>query len=488
MLVDVDHRHARVPSPGHSTSGFAPYPRPVTPERKDGLWAPARRGLTIGLVLTITFIASEALAVITVMPVVARDLGGLSLYGWVFSTFMLGSLVGIVVAGRDADRHGPARPYLVGLVLFAAGLVVAGLAPTMAVLVVGRGLQGFGAGAVPAVAYVAIGRSLPETLRPRMMAVLSTAWVVPGIVGPAVAAAVAHLFGWRWVFLGLVPLVAIAGPLALPALVHLGKVETAASTEHRVTDGIRTAAGAALFLAALDTRQLWLGLVLVVAGALVGVPALRRLLPAGTLAARPGLPTTILSRGLLTFAFFGADAYVTLSITTVRHHSTLLAGAVVTSSTLAWTAGSWVQAHFNARWEGRRLVRAGLTCILIGIAGMVIFLHPGVPLPVAFVSWTVSGFGMGLCYAPISLMMLRVAPSGREGWASASLNLADVLGTALGVGVGGAAVAAVSRAAHPVSGGVALAYAAAAAAAVFAVFLSPRLPRTTGAREAAPSP
>ena len=109
---------------------------------------------------------------IAVMPLVARDLHGLALYGWVFSTFQLASLVGIVAAGRDADRHGPARPYVVGLVLFSAGLLVAGLAPFMWVLVAGRCLQGFGAGAVPAVAYVAIGRSLHEAQRARMMAVL----------------------------------------------------------------------------------------------------------------------------------------------------------------------------------------------------------------------------------------------------------------------------------------------------------------------------
>src|ERR1700758_1523228 len=67
-----------------------------------GLMAPQRRALTVGLVLTITFVASEALAVVTVMPVVARDLGGLRLYGWVFSGFMLGSVVGIVAAGRGS--------------------------------------------------------------------------------------------------------------------------------------------------------------------------------------------------------------------------------------------------------------------------------------------------------------------------------------------------------------------------------------------------
>jgi MFS family permease len=451
------------------------------------LWAPQRRALTLGLVLTVTFVASEALAVVTVMPVVARDLHGLALYGWAFSSFLLASLIGIVLAGRDADRHGPARPYLAGLVLFTAGLLVGGLAPSMWVLVVGRCLQGLGAGAVPAVAYVAIGRSLPQAQRARMMAVLSTAWVVPGIIGPGVAAAVSHLFGWRWVFLGLIPLVVVAGPLALPALLRLGRPDVAPSEEHRVVDGVRTAAGAALVLGALGGRSIWVGALLAVAGVVVGLAPLRRLLPAGTLRARRGLPATMLSRGLLTFAFFGADAYVTLTITTVRHHSTIAAGGVVTASTLAWTLGSWIQARLNDQWEGARMVRVGLVLILVGIAGMAWQLSDGVPLWEAYVAWSVAGLGMGLSYAPISLMMLRAAPAGREGWASASLSLADVLGTALGVGVGGAAVAAVSRASRPVSGGVVLAFAAAALAAVVALFVARRLPGTLDRTPAEPA-
>src|SRR5579859_3234949 len=130
---------------------------PTAVRAPGSLWAPERRPLTTGLVLTTTLIAVEALAVITIMPSVERDLGGLSLYGWVFSAFMLGSLLGTVAAGREADRAGPARPYAAGLALFAAGLVIGGAAPSMPVLVIGRLLQGIGAGAVPAVAYVAIG-------------------------------------------------------------------------------------------------------------------------------------------------------------------------------------------------------------------------------------------------------------------------------------------------------------------------------------------
>jgi MFS family permease len=458
--------------------------------RVPGLWAPQRRALTAGLVLTVTFVASEALAVVTVMPVVARDLGGLRLYGWVFSAFMLGSVVGIVVAGRLADRRGPAIPFVAGLVLFGSGLAVAGLAPSMEVLIAGRALQGLGAGAVPAVAYATIGRSLTGPLRARMMAVLSTAWVAPGMVGPAISAEVAHVFGWRWVFLGLLPVVAVAGSIAVPPLIRLGPPGAGQAAQHRLLDGIAVAAGAAMFLAGLTlvagSGSVLAGSGLIVAGVATGLPALRRLVPAGTLTARRGLPATILTRGLLTFAFFGADAYVTLSITVIRHRSPVVAGIAVTGATLAWTAGAWVQARLSETWDGRRLVRIGLLIILAGMAGMVVMLQPGVPVAVGLAAWTVAGGGMGLAYAPITLMMLREAPPGREGWASASLNLADVLGTAIGIGAGGAALAA--TAGRSVSAGVTIAFAIAAAVAVAALVLTRRLPAgPTGAPPPAPA-
>jgi MFS family permease len=458
-----------------------------------GLWAPQTRGLTVGLVLSITFVASEALAVVTVMPLVAQDLGGLRLYGWVFSAFMLGSVVGIVAAGREADRRGPAIPFVAGLVLFGAGLAVAGLAPSMEVLVAGRVLQGLGAGAVPSVAYAAIGRSFPGPLQARMMAVLSTAWVVPGLAGPAVAAEVAHVFGWRWVFLGLLPVVAVAGAIAVPALVRLGPPGAGPVQQHQLIHGIVVAAGATMILAGLTliagsgstaaAGTAAAGAALIVAGVAAGLPSLRRLVPAGTLTARPGLPATILSRGLLTFTFFGADAYVTLAITAVRHRSPLLAGIAVTGATLGWTAGAWVQARLSETWQGRRFVRTGLVIVLAGIAGMVLVLQPSVPVAVGLAAWTVAGLGMGLAYAPLSLMMLRHASPGREGRASASLNLADVLGTALGIGVGGAAVAAGAGRNLPL--GIAAAFAASAAVGVVALMVTRRLPAGT---TSSPSP
>src|SRR5262249_44672570 len=168
----------------------------------------------------------------------------------------------------------------------------------------------------------------------------------------------------RVVFVGLIPLVAMAGMLALPALVRIGRPAGEHATEHRLVDAVRVAAGSALLLQGFASRGALPAVLLLLAGLVVGLPALRRLLPPGTLSARRGLPATILSRGLLTFAFFGADAFVTLAITEVRHRSPVVAGIAVTGATLGWTAGAWVQARLSETWEGARFVRTGLVIIL----------------------------------------------------------------------------------------------------------------------------
>jgi hypothetical protein len=123
--------------------------------------------------------------------------------------------------------------------------------------------------------------------------------------------------------------------------------------------------------------------------------------------------------------------------------------------------------------------------ILVGIAGMVLMLQPAVPVAEGLAAWTVAGLGMGLAYAPLSLMMLQKALPGQEGQASASLNLADVLGTAIGIGVGGAAVAA--TAGSDLRLGITAALTAAAAVALVALALTRRLPATTSSA-AAPVP
>jgi MFS family permease len=416
----------------------------------EGLWSPDRRALSLGLVLTITLVAFESLAVSTVMPIVRAELGDLALYGWVFSAFFLGSLIGIVVVGGLIDRGGLVRPFVVGLGLFAIGLVIDGLAPSMPVLVAGRFLQGLGGGAIPPTAYVAIGRSMPESLRPRMFATLSTAWVLPGVIGPAIAGLVGEHLHWRLVFLGLLPLIALSGGLTLSALRAVPGSGAAATTEHeaasasarRLPQALLVALGAGLTLGGLTSGVVVPAIVLVALGLVVGLPAIRRLTPPGTLVAARGLPATVLLRGLLTFGFFAADAYVTLALQSWRRLDASVAGLALTGATVAWTSGAWIQARWINRLGARRLVRLGFALVAVGVLGFGLVLPPTLPVAIGIGLWAVAGLGMGLAYSPLSLTVLREARPGEEGSATSALQLSDVLGTALGTGAGGAIIAA----------------------------------------------
>jgi MFS family permease len=453
---------------------------PPEPEA-GGIWTPGRRSLTVGLVLAVTLVAFEALAIATVLPVVSRQLGDLRLYGWVFSAFLLSSLIGIVVAGTMADRVPIGRPMLAGLGLFAIGLVIGGTAPTMEVLVAGRAVQGLGAGVVPAVAYVAISRGYPDGCRPRMFAVLSTAWVVPGLVGPAIAALVASAVGWRWVFLGLLPLVAVAGLLATLALRSVPRPAAATGRpELPYLPVLGVVAGAGVALASISSGRLPVLIPGVLAGGVVLTLSLRRLTPPGTLVARAGLPATILGRGLLTCSFFAGDAYVPYAITAVRHAPTGLGALALTAATMTWTAGSWVQARWITRFGPRRLVRLGESLVFVGLVLMCVTLLPSVPPALGVVAWGIAGFGIGQAYSPLSVTTLDRAQPGQEGRATSGLQLLDVLGQAIGTGVAGAIVAGVATSSGHRTG-VALAYGFALVVSVVAILAGVRLPtRLTG--------
>ncbi len=408
-------------------------------ETASGVFAPPLRALSFGLLLVLTLVAFEALAVATVLPAAERDIGGLRLYGWAFGAFLLASLVGIAWAGHEADRHGPARPFAVGLVLFGAGLLAGGLAPSMLVLVLARTVQGLGAGSVPSVAYVVIGRAYPESLRPRMFALLSTAWVVPGLIGPALAGAVAEYATWRLVFLGLLPLLVLVAAMTLGTLARLGPPDEPAGGGAPTLPALQLAAGAALALAGLSTQSLP-GLALVAVGVAAALPAFRRLVPAGTLRAAGGLPAAIAGHGLLNMAFFGADAFVPLMLTTQRGQSTVMAGVVLTTATLAWTSGSWLQERLAGRVDRRVTARAGMALVVVGIGTMTAAVFPAVPVAVAAVAWAIAGFGIGMAYQSYSLIVLSLAARGREGAAASSMKVSETLGAAAGTGIGGTLV------------------------------------------------
>jgi MFS family permease len=136
----------------------------------DGILSPPYRRLTVGIVATVVFIAFEAMAVATAMPKAVPDLDGVALYALAFSGFFTTSLLGMVVAGETCDRRGPRIPIIGGAASFTAGLLIAGAAQSMWPFIAGRAAQGLGGGLVVVALYVVVGRSYPDSMRPRIFA------------------------------------------------------------------------------------------------------------------------------------------------------------------------------------------------------------------------------------------------------------------------------------------------------------------------------
>lgn len=444
-----------------------------------GVLDPSRRALTVGLLLVVSLVAFEALAVATVMPAAVEEIGGLTLYGWAFSAFMLGSLVTTVAAGEQADRRGPALPFLAGVGLFGLGLLAAGLAPSMPMFIVGRGLQGGGAGAIVAMAYVGITRGYPDALRARMFALLSSAWVVPGLVSPAVAGIVAERASWRLVFLALLPLLVVAAALTLPSLRRMTVEGADGQRSGRFMPALRLAVGTGVLLGGLELGAPWLAAGVVAAGLALAVPALVRLLPAGTLTARRGLPAGLAVSALLNFGFFAAEAFMPLGLTSLRGLSTGEAGLTLTAASITWAGGAWLQARLDARMQGQGRAGRVTVGIVLAAAGIVIMAAPiasdSIPVVAAIVGWGVGGLGMGLAYPTLSLIVLARAPAGQEGAVSSSLRVSELLSVAVGTGLGGTVIALGERMEWAERTGIMIAFAMALAVTLVGVAASRRL-------------
>jgi MFS family permease len=419
------------------------------------LLSPRYRSLVIGVVGVVVAVAFEAIAVATAMPVAARELGGLGGYGLVFSVFLTTSLLGMVVAGELSDRRGPVRPFVGAAVAFAAGLLLAGLAPTMEVLVVARAIQGFGAGLNIVALYVVVARAFPAELRPRVFSAFSSGWILPSLVGPPVAGLLADHLSWRWVFLGVLPLLVAAAALVGPHLRGLDQAGPEPGAlprplrQGRLPAALLAAGGAGLLQYAgqlVAERAVLASALAAVAAALLGL-GVPRLLPAGTFRLGRGLPTVVLLRGLLSGAFFGAETFLPLMLVEHRGLATTWAGASLTGAALTWSLGSWLQGRPGLRVPRSRLLVAGFLLVLLGIGLAALSTSLAVPAATAAVGWVAAGLGMGLAMTSLSVLVLELAPPGEQGASSSALQVSDGLGSIVMLGVGGAVVAAMGTAA-----------------------------------------
>jgi len=437
----------------------------------------ARGRLTTGLLILEALVAIEILVVATILPAVQRDLHGLRLYGWNYAALTLASFGAVPIAGKLTDRLGPRAVLGASIAIYAAGLAAAATAPSMLVLVIARFVQGIGGGGLYVVSLATVAKTYPERIRPRVMALLASMWILPGLLGPPVGAVITSTIGWRWAFLAPLPLIVLATLMVMPSL--RGVRVTEDESRLPVAASLVLMVGAGALLAGLTDLSAW-SLPLVVVGLSVTIPSLRRITPPGTLTARPGVPAAAAAAFLASAAFFATDGFVTLMLTEVRGLTVGVAGIVLTAATFAWAIGSWWQSRVIGRVGARRVTAFGAALIGTGSAVVAVGLLD-VPVVVPYVGWGIGALGMGIVWPTIPVSVMGEAQEGREAGALSSTILMDYLGVGIGAGLGGASVALADAGTISIEAGLAGAFGVGIVAAVVLALVARRLPN---AREA----
>ncbi|MGN7799358.1 MFS transporter [Leifsonia sp. 22587] len=404
---------------------------PRDAEAVGGVLSRPYRWTSIGMCLLVTLAAFEALAVTTIMPAVSRELDGAALYAFAFAGPLAVGVVGMVAAGAWADRGNPRSALIASVALFVAGLLTAGLAPTMGLFVIGRLVHGLGGGALTVVLYVIVARVYPPRLHPRIFAGFAAAWVIPSLIGPFIAGVLTETVGWRWVFLGVVALTGLAMLMVVPVMrgVLRAPGEPAPFRVSRLLWAVLLAAAVLALTLAAEARGPVQWVVPVVAAVAAGL-AIRPLVPRGTLLARRGLPSVILMRAIVAATFFATEVYVPLLMVTEYGVSAAIAGLALTAAGLSWAAASWWQGRFPqlGHQAAARLAAGGLSIALASlIATAILHLDP----LVVVVGWAFAGAGMGFLYPRLGVLTLQYSTKDDQGFNSSALSIADSTGSAV---------------------------------------------------------
>ena len=408
-----------------------------------------RRTLIVfaGLMLGMLVAALNQTIVATAAPVVVADLGGFEHYSWLFSAFVLAMTVTTPLFGRLSDLYGRRPFFLLGIALFSAGSVIAGLAPTFEVLIAGRAVQGLGAGGLIPLAIAVIGDMIPPRRRGKWQALTGGVFAVSSVLGPATGGWIADNASWRWAFFVSLPVAALA-----LVVVWFGFGKRERRERHRI-DFV----GAGLLTAAAAT-----GLYALASGGVDfawSSPAIAGLLVASAVltaafvlwerrVAEPLLPPalfrdrTVASVQVALFAVgaavFGAIMIVPLFVQRVLGESATHSGTVLTPLMLGWISASVLSGQIVSRWgRYRPVLLAGPPVLAAGfllLAGM----GPGTSPSEMIRNVFVVGFGVGLVMQTFVVVVQNAVPRGTMGIATASAMFSRQVGGAIGVTAMGA--------------------------------------------------
>ncbi len=341
----------------------------------------------------------------------------------------------------------------------------------MGAVVAGRFLQGTASGGAYALSLGMVAKALPERHRARVLALLATTWLLPGLFGPPLGAVLAETVGWRFAFLVPFPVLVACLIMIFPSLRAI-----TGTGEGTIPLGrpFVLMLGAGAFFGALTALSL-LTLPVLVVGAIVALAALRGLVPAGTHRARTGPAAAAVGAFLLSVAFVATESFTPLMFTDVRMRTLTEVAVVLAITPFAWAGGSWWQSREVERRSLAWLTIVATVIVAVGLSLTAAGLMLGVPLAIAYTGWVVIALGMGIGFPTMPLAAMSAAGAGTEASDLSPTLLMDMLGIAVGAGLGGASLAIADRAGAGLIPGLAGAFAVSAVAVVLLLIVAPRI-------------
>jgi EmrB/QacA subfamily drug resistance transporter len=407
-----------------------------------------RRRALYGVMLSVFLAAMESTVVATSMPKVVAALGGVDIYSWVFSGFLLTSTVTMPLWGRLSDLFGRRAVYLTGLAIFLVGSALSGAAHSMVQLIAFRAVQGLGAGSLLTLGMTTVGELFGLEQRARMQGYVSGMWGVASLLGPMLGGLLTDYASWRWVFYINLPPGALAMVLLARALP--GGARRRPSLDW--TGLVLFAVGVTALLVEIvegGRAGAWTGADVLGPLALAAV-LLAVFIPVEHRAAEPIVPLRLFRtrmvaaatiNGFLSgMAMFGAISFVPLFLQHIGGMSATAAGFVLTPFVLGWVAMSVVSARLALTLGYRALVVTGMACLTVAFVLLARW-SPGLTQIVAMRDALVGGIGMGLTFVPMLIAVQSAVARADLGAATSLTQFSRTLGGAVGLSIMGAVMA-----------------------------------------------
>jgi EmrB/QacA subfamily drug resistance transporter len=402
------------------------------------------RPLTVVALLLGMFLAAMEMTVVsTAMPTAVGDLGGIHLYAWAFTSYMLAATVTVPIHGKLADLYGRKPVMLAGIALFLAGSFACGRAGSMEQLVAFRTVQGLGAGAIQPIALTIVGDLFDVRERARMQGFFGAVWGLAGLVGPLLGGALVRWLSWRWVFYINVPM-----GLGCAVVLVLAYHERPERHDHRldVAGAVLLAAAVLALLAAARSRTAVLVAVPAAAAAIgaflwVERRAREPLIPLDLFAQRV-MAVSSATGALVGAAMISTVTYVPLYVQAVLGGSPTDAGGTIAPMAIGWPLASTLGGRLLPRLGYRVLIRGGLCLSLVAAVGLAVWLRPGAGLAMPRLLTGLYGIGLGFANTPLVIAVQTSVPWNRRGVATASTMFFRTIGGTLAVGILGGVLAA----------------------------------------------